>query len=809
MPLPAMPDLADIEARAQQLWDQSHIHDFDPDGSGPVFSVDTPPPYVSAAHLHVGHAMSYAQAEFVVRYQRRRGRRVFYPMGFDDNGLPTERYVEQAHGVDRATISRSEFRRLCLEETRRGAATYEALWRALGLSVDWRHRYSTIDDRCRRIAQASFLDLWRRGRIYRTDAPVQWDPQAQTSLSQADIETRPRQARLYEIAFSDGARIATTRPELLPACVALYRHPDDARWAHLDGARVSVPLFGHEVLVRADAGVRPDFGTGLLMVCTFGDGDDVERWRRDGLPARICLGPDGRLTAAAGDYQGETTADARRRIVADLGVRVLGSTVVDQVVSVGERTGEPIEWQMRPHWMLRVLDLRDELLTRSAALRFHPDHLRSRLDDWIRGLRHDWNLTRQRFYGVPFPVWFCTVDGCGGAVGADERALPVDPLEDRPPVAACPDCGGGLAGDPDVMDTWMTSSMSPAIVTDPPGTPARPLTVRVQAHEIIRTWLFTTLVKAHLHDGALPWSDVMISGWGLDERGRKISKRALLNSDRYDPMAVIRRHGADALRFWAAGTHLGSDSRYSEREVRAGRKVVLKLWNVARFLDEHLLGTPGARQDASPATSPPRVERPVEDRWLLHRLAATVERATAGFDRYDYAAAREATERFFWNDLADTWIELVKHRVRRPEDHPATALAAARATGRAVLGAVVGLWAPFLPHVTEEIYQRLLRGEGGPVSVHVTPWPRPAGCAEPPEMPAVLAVLHACRALRGERRLPQGQDVATLTVDADDGTWARLEPVRPTLLAAARAGEVQRGPAERATAFFDLRVDLA
>jgi valyl-tRNA synthetase len=804
-----MPDLADIEARAQQLWDQSHIHDFDPDGSGPVFSVDTPPPYVSAAHLHVGHAMSYAQAEFVVRYQRRRGRRVFYPMGFDDNGLPTERYVEQAHGVDRATISRSEFRRLCLEETRRGAATYEALWRALGLSVDWRHRYSTIDDRCRRIAQASFLDLWRRGRIYRTDAPVQWDPQAQTSLSQADIETRPRQARLYEIAFSDGARIATTRPELLPACVALYRHPDDARWAHLDGARVTVPLFGHEVLVRADAGVRPDFGTGLLMVCTFGDGDDVERWRRDGLPARICLGPDGRLTAAAGKYQGETTADARRRIVADLGVRVLGSTVVDQVVSVGERTGEPIEWQMRPHWMLRVLDLRDELLTRSAALRFHPDHLRSRLDDWIRGLRHDWNLTRQRFYGVPFPVWFCTVDGCGGAVGADERALPVDPLEDRPPVAACPDCGGGLAGDPDVMDTWMTSSMSPAIVTDPPGTPARPLTVRVQAHEIIRTWLFTTLVKAHLHDGALPWSDVMISGWGLDERGRKISKRALLNSDRYDPMAVIRRHGADALRFWAAGTHLGSDSRYSEREVRAGRKVVLKLWNVARFLDEHLLGTPGARQDASPATSPPRVERPVEDRWLLHRLAATVERATAGFDRYDYAAAREATERFFWNDLADTWIELVKHRVRHPEDHPATALAAARATGRAVLGAVVGLWAPFLPHVTEEIYQRLLRGEGGPVSVHVTPWPRPAGCAEPPEMPAVLAVLHACRALRGERRLPQGQDVATLTVYADDGTWARLEPVRPTLLAAARAGEVQRGPAERATAFFDLRVDLA
>jgi valyl-tRNA synthetase len=797
-----MPDLADIEARAQRLWDESRIHEFDPDGPGPVFSVDTPPPYVSAAHLHVGHAMSYAQAEFVVRYQRRRGRRVFYPMGFDDNGLPTERYVEQAHGVDRTTISRSDFRRLCLDETRRGAAAYEDLWRALGLSVDWRHRYSTIDDRSRRIAQRSFLELWHRGRIYRTDAPVQWDPLAQTSLSQADVETRERRARLYEIAFSDGARIATTRPELLPACVALYRHPDDARWAHLDGASVAVPLFGHRVPVRADADVRPDFGTGLLMVCTFGDGDDVERWRRDGLPVRICLGPDGRLTDAAGRYRGDTCADARTRIVADLGDRVLGSTVVDQVVSVGERTGVPIEWQMRPHWMLRVLDLRDDLLRRSAALRFHPDHLRSRLDDWIRGLRHDWNLTRQRFYGVPFPVWFCTADGCGGAVGADEAALPVDPLEAPPPVAACPDCGGALAGDPDVMDTWMTSSMSPSIVTDPPGTPDLPLTVRVQAHEIIRTWLFTTLVKAHLHDDDLPWSDVMISGWGLDEQGRKISKRALLSSDRYDPMAVIGRHGADALRFWAAGTHLGGDSRYSEREVRTGRKVVLKLWNVARFLDEHLLGA----RDAAPVAPPS--ERPVEDRWLLHRLAATIERATAGFDRYDYATAREATDRFFWSELADTWIELVKHRVRRPGDHPASALAAARATGGEALAAVVGLWAPFLPHVTEEIYRRLLRGEGGPVSVHVTPWPRPVDCAAPPEMPAVLAVLHACRALRGERRLPQGQVVAALTVDADDETWARLDPVRPTLLAAARAGAVRRGPATWATAVAGLGVDL-
>jgi valyl-tRNA synthetase len=797
-----MPDLAAVEARAQALWDRTHIHDFDPDGPGDVFSVDTPPPYVSAAHLHVGHAMSYSQAEFVVRYQRRRGRRVYYPMGFDDNGLPTERYVEQAHDIDRSTVSRTEFRRLCLEETRRGAVVYETLWRALGLSVDWRHRYSTIDDRCRRLSQASFLDLWRQGRIYRTDAPVQWDPQAQTSLSQADVESRARRARLYEIAFSGEVRIATTRPELLPACVALYRHPEDARWSHLAGATVPVPLFGHEVPVLADTDVRPEFGSGLLMVCTFGDADDVERWRRDGLATRTCLGADGRLTAEAGPYAGLTVADARSRIVADLGDRMLGDRVVEQVVSVGERTGAPIEWQLRPHWMLRVLDLRDELAARAAELRFHPDHLRSRLDDWIRGLRHDWNLTRQRYYGVPFPIWFCTA--CGEAVGARDEDLPVDPLEDAPPVAACPapGCGGELAGDPDVMDTWMTSSLTPAIVTDAPGTPDRPLTLRVQAHEIIRTWLFTTLLKSHLHDGELPWTDVMISGWGLDESGRKISKRDLLASDRYEPLVLIRRHGADALRYWAAGTQLGSDSRYSEKQVRAGRKVVLKLWNVARFLAEHGLAPAGGAPPPAPD------ERPPEDRWLLARMAGAAGRAGAAFDGYDYAAAREAVDRFFWDDLADTWIELVKHRHRHTDAHPAGALDAARATGREALAVAVGLWAPFLPHVTEEIYQGLLRTDGDPVSVHVTPWPAPAVGPEPREMPGVLAVLGACRALRGDRRLPQGREVGCLTVEADDSTWALLEPVRPTLLAAARSESVRRGPGERATALPGLRVSL-
>jgi valyl-tRNA synthetase len=797
MSLPPIPDLAAIEARARALWDATRIHEFDPDGEGEVFSVDTPPPYVSASHLHVGHAMSYAQAEFIVRYQRRRGRRVFYPIGFDDNGLPTERYVERTHQIDKATISRSEFRRLCLDETRRGAEAYETLWRRLGLSVDWRHRYSTIDDRCRRISQQSFLDLWRTGRIYRAEAPVQWDPVLRSSLSQADIETRTRQGRLHEIAFSDDVRIATTRPELLPACVALYRHPNDERWVHLAGSTVEVPLFGQRVPVLEDPTVRTDLGTGLLMVCTFGDGDDVERWRRDGLDTRLCIGDDGRLGSAAGAYEGLSTSEARRRILDDLGDRLLGSTKVEQHVSVSERTDEPIEWQLRPHWMLRVLDLREELHDRSAALQFHPEHLRSRLDGWISGLKHDWNLTRQRFYGVPFPIWLC--DDCGEPVGADDSQLPVDPTEAAPPIADCPSCGGALVGDPDVMDTWMTSSMTPAIVTQARDTPNRPLTLRVQAHEIIRTWLFSTLVKSHLHDDALPWTDVMISGWGLDENGRKISKRSLTTSDRYDPLAVIEKHGADALRFWAAGTRLGADSRYSEREVKAGRKVVVKLWNVARFLQEHGLESAGA---------PAIEDRPPEDRWLLHRLGSTIERATTAFDAYDYAAAREAVERFFWSDLADTWLELAKHRHLHPEAHPPAARLSARATGREVLLAVVGLWAPFLPHITEEIYQELLRAPDDPVSIHVAPWPCAGSITAPPEMAIVLAVLSACRALRSELRHSQSHVFDQLLVEADEGTWSTIERAAPSVLAAARAREISRGLASHATALAGLRVSL-
>lgn len=809
-------DTADLERACRDLWERSGIHRFDPDGPGDVFSVDTPPPYVSAAHLHVGHAMSYTQAEIAVRYQRMRGRRVYYPMGFDDNGLPTERYVEQTHGLDKRTASRADFRALCLEETRRGAAVYEELWRALGLSVDWSLRYSTIDDRCQHAAQRSFIDLFAQGRIARSEEPVLWDPVLQTALAQAELSPVERRAQLHELAFTadDGTElpISTTRPELLAGCVALYAHTGDARYAHLAGHTARVPLLGHAVPIRFDDEVRADFGTGLMMVCTFGDADDVRRWKRDRLDTRVVLRPDGTMAEGVPGAGLPATA-ARKRVLKALEAEGLlrGRTTVKQVVATSERSGAPVELRMLPQWSLRILDLKDELLARARALSWHPEWMRARLEAWIEGLSWDWTLSRQRFYGVPFPVWLCA--DCGGAVCAEAEALPIDPLSDPPPVPDCPACGGALAGDPDVMDTWMTSSMTPLIHAgwaDGGGGPY-PLTLRVQAFEIIRTWLFSTLLKAHLHTDALPFRDVMISGWGLNEQGRKISKRDLSRHtdehgyNRYDPARVIERFGADALRHWAARTQLGGDARYSERAVRAGRKVVVKLWNAARFARLHL-------HDFDPEAPRPAVAaRAPEDRWALCALAEAARTAREGLERYDYAVGLRALDRFFWT-FCDDYLELAKDRLTTDRWTPAQRLAA-QATLWEALRVLLGLYAPYLPFVTEGLWQRLYASREDAVSLHVTRYPEPPAewDTEVPGMAVVGALLGGIRAERTAHRIPQTRPLLELTLDLEHASEAEARAVRAlldTIRAGARAAEVRFGPASADVADLGVRIGL-
>jgi valyl-tRNA synthetase len=817
-------DHVGVEQRLRSAWEAARLYEFDPNSGKPVYSIDTPPPYVSAAHLHVGHAMSYAQAEFVIRYRRMRGYSIYYPMGFDDNGLPTERYVERTYKLNKHNTTRSEFRRICLEETAKGAAVYEGIWRALGLSVDWRQRYSTIDPHSRRTSQKSFLDLYAKGLVYRTDEPVLWDTADETALAQADLETLQRKAKMYDIAFTgqNGAPliISTTRPELIPACVGLFHHPDDARYTKLSGGCATVPLFGYDVPILQSDDVDKEFGTGLMMVCTFGDGEDVKKWRAHRLETRVVLTRDGRMNELAGPYAGLQTPQARAAIVRDLAAAnlVRAEKAVEQAVSVGERSGQPIEFQMVPQWFIRVLDHKEDLLARSAQLEWNPAHMKTRLDAWITGLRYDWNISRQRYYGVPFPVWY--VEETGDVIVADEADLPVDPTEDPPPAWAREKYAGmTIRPEQDVMDTWMTSSVSPYInlnwAGQGPGSgdmSMMPMSLRVQAFEIIRTWLFYTVVKAHYHRNELPWTAVMISGWGLNEQGKKIAKRDLEAStdasgyNRYDPYSVIEKYGADALRYWAAAARLGNDLRYNEKDVRAGRKFVVKLFNVAKLCATYL-------SDFDPdASSVPVAERAPEDRWLLGRLNQVIEQVTSAFDSYDYAVGREALEKFFWTVYCDNYLEIVKDRFWHPEAYAEESKQAAQATLWESLRRLLAVAAPYLPFITDEIYLRMYTRHEQAISIHVTSWPEPTpggmDRATDDAMQLVLKALEAWRYARTNLKLPPQRSIKRINLDVPLDVRERLQALGPTLRAALRCRQVEFGPGELETGHDGWRLAL-
>jgi valyl-tRNA synthetase len=857
-----------VEAAARALWEERDVYRYDAgasdrvagDGerSGSVFSVDTPPPYVSAAHLHVGHAMSYSQPDFIVRYRRMRGQRVFYPIGFDDNGLPTERYVEQAYGVRAADMPRAEFVALCLAETQRIAARYEDLWRRLGLSVDWSLRYSTIDPRSQRTAQTSFVKLHAAGHLRRASDPILWCPEDRTALAQADVEDLERTGKLYLIEFPGAGAIATTRPELLPACVALYCHPDDPRYAGIVGAEATVPLFGYRVPVLTDESVDPDFGTGLMMVATFGDAEDVLKWRRDGLSLRMVVTADGRLGELAGEFAGLQLTQARSAIVSALDAAGLlrRSESVRQVVGVHERCQAPVEFQIRPQWFVAVREHADRFRARAAEIEWIPPYMRRRLEDWIDGLKWDWNITRQRHYGVPFPVWFCVA--CGTPVLARLEDLPVDPLADKPPVTSCPSCGSAdFAADPDVMDTWMTSSLTPQINDGwawQPGAPGgsdpalAPMSMRVQGFEIIRTWLFYSVVQSELHFGRVPWRAALISGWGLSEQGRKISKRDLERHtgadgfNRYVPDDVLAKYGADALRLWATRGRIGTDLRYNEKDVRTGRKFAVKLWNVGRFLSLNHLDQ-GPTWPFAPVVGYPVADRDIVDRWLLSHLAETVGAATGFFEEHDYMQAHATASRMFWSVFCDRYLEMVKDRLSG-EGGAGTASAGTASAGTVSAGTVsagtasagtasagaesarqtlresfrvlLGLFAPFAPFVTEHLYQRFYAPLEGGKSLHVTRWPaadaawRDDTAAARAAVDQLTVILDATRALRSQLRLGNSARLRSLTLQAHTAPAAALlDEIAEPLRLAARAGAVLRGDAGHPSGVDGITVAIA
>jgi valyl-tRNA synthetase len=795
MDFPKRYNAQEVEPRIRKCWDEQNIYQYDPESDKPCFSVDTPPPYVSSSHLHVGHAMSYSQAEFIVRYKRMRGYNVFYPMGFDDNGLPTERYVENKYKVNKSKINRQEFIDLCLKETKIGAQTYRKLWETLGISVDWSLGYSTIDERSRCTSQRSFIELVQKGLIERRDEPMLWCYQCSTAIAQAEVETIELPSKLYDIAFfsQNGQEliISTTRPELIPACVSLYVNPDDQRYTSLIGTNVRVPLFDYEVEVRTHPDVDPTFGTGLMMVCTWGDMDDVTKWKEHNLDTRSIFDERGKLNERAKPFTGLTVNTARKEILAALDQEGLlkGSKEFAHNVGVHDRCNTPIEFNHTLQWFIRVLDFKFEFLRRGNELNWYPEYMKTRYEDWIKGLRWDWCISRQRYYGVPFPVWYCTE--CETPWFPSVELLPLDPTVDPAPKGAfCNKCGcTTFFGEKDVMDTWMTSSMTPLINARWAYDDSRlmdriyPQSLRVQAFEIIRTWLFYTAVKSHFHTNTLPWNDVMISGWGLDPKGKKMSKRA---GNFIEPMAVIKKYSADALRYWSANSTLGSNRRYNEREVADGKKLMTKLWNASRFVSNYLFEKNGNPYPLS------RGKPTLVDRWIISRYMSAVNNATGYFERYEYSHALESSIRFFFTEFCDNYLEIIKERFWNPDQFQPEQIEAARFTLYSVLFGILRLFAPFIPYITEELYQIIFRDTFEKASsIHVSEWPPYDPSLIDTEAEAsgklLIDILTGVRRWKTSQQVHPTFPLQEMMISTDPESAARIQPIIDDLKAAAHA----------------------
>lgn len=765
------------EAQLRQCWGEQGIYHFDPNSRAPVYAVDTPPPTVSG-HLHIGHVYSYSHADFIARYRRMQGDNVYYPMGFDDNGLPTERLVEKRLGQRAVDLGRPAFTAACLQLSEELEAEYRTLWQHLALSLDWRYTYRTIEDRARRISQWSFLDLYRKGLAYRQQAPTLWCPECRTAIAQAEVDDLARESLFVTLAFTlangDTLPIATTRPELLPACVAVFVHPADSRYQHLIGQAVTVPYCSQPVPLLADPGADPEKGTGAVMCCTFGDVADIGWWRTHDLPLRIVLDKAGRLTTAAGDFAGMRVTDARAAIIDALTAQglLLARQPVTQTVRVHERCDTPVETLVTPQWYVRVLHRKAELLAAGEQIAWHPPHMHAIYRSWVENLAWDWCISRQRYFGVPIPVWYC--NDCGAILTPTDAQLPIDPTSATPQPCTC----GSRAFTPetDVFDTWATSSLSPQIAgrrhdDDALSAQIFPMALRPQAHEIIRTWAFYTIVKSLYHFDRLPWRHAFISGWGLAPKGiGKISKSR--GGGPLAPLNALERYTADGVRYWAAGTAPGKDAIISEEKMQAGAKLVNKLWNVARFSQCFVLDLDNE------ATADPAVLSPA-DRWLLARTRQLVLRVTDAFARYDYAAANHELESFFWTEFTDNYLEMAKQRLYQPDSRYHRG---ARMALRQTLLTLLKLYAPILPYVTDAIYQALFATAEGCASIHRARWPQGETGATHEDQAAIavgealVQIATAVRRYKSEAQLSLGAELAQLELVTTDPLLAAALP---------------------------------
>ncbi|MHB0927922.1 MAG: valine--tRNA ligase [Candidatus Nanopelagicales bacterium] len=834
--MPEKPTLDGVEARWSTAWlDEGTYHFAGDHPRSDVYSIDTPPPTASGS-LHVGHVFSYTHTDCMARYKRMQGFDVFYPMGWDDNGLPTERRVQNFYGVrcdpslpydpdfqppsqpgkDQIAISRRNFVELCLRLTVEDEKAFEDLWRTLGVSVDWRLTYQTIDAKSRAASQRAFLRNLARGEAYQSEAPTLWDVTFRTAVAQAELEDRERPGAYHRIGFTrtdngETVYIETTRPELIPACVALVANPDDERYQPLFGKTVRTPLFDVEVPVVAHHLAAIDKGSGIAMICTFGDTTDVTWWRELQLPTRPIIGWDGRLMsetpewiessdgiAAYAAIAGATAHTAKERI-ADL-LRESGHLVGDirpitHPVKFFEKGDKPLEIVTTRQWYIRNggrdADLRELLVKRGAQLEWHPEYMGSRYTNWVEGLNGDWLVSRQRFFGVPVPVWYpLDEDGnpiYGRPLVPGESQLPVDPSSDAPNGYTESQRGvpGGFMGDPDVLDTWATSSLTPQIVggweTDPDRwSRVFPFDLRPQGHDIIRTWLFSTVVRAHLENDDLPWKHAAISGWILDPDRKKMSKS---KGNVVTPIDLLQEHGSDAVRYWAASGRPGTDTAFDVGQMKIGRRLAIKILNASKFALSMGAVTEGGLVSSA------------LDRAMLAQLAELVRQSTTAFEQYNYSRALELTEGFYWR-FCDDYLELVKDRVYGGMGDEAAA-SAKLALGVAT-DTLLRLFAPFMPFVTEEVWSWWREG-----SVHRQSWPNAdaiaqlAGDGDAAAYDAVAEVLVFVRKAKSDAKKSMRARLATALVLGPDALLERVRAVQSDLVAAGGIDEISYGPAER------------
>lgn len=780
-------DFKYIEKKWGDFWKKEKIFRFDPKKKDAIFSIDTPPPYISG-RMHMGHAFSYSQQDFIARFKRMalagKGQ-IFYPFGTDDNGLPTERFIEKTKKVKSKDMGRSEFIKLCIKTLKEVTPECIQDFKDLAISADYNLYYSTIDDHSRKTSQKSFIDLYKQKDAYQKEYPTMWCPDCQTSIAQAELEDREEKSLFTTIKFSCEGQdllIATTRPELLGACVAVFVNPKDKKHKKFIGKAAKVPLFNHEVPVLADNSAEMEKGTGVLMVCSYGDRFDVDSIKRHNLVPRIIINQNGKLNENAGKYKDLKILEARKKILEDLKKKKLISEQkeINHVVNVHDKCGTEIEFIPTKQWFIKILDKKRKLIELGKKINWHPEFMRKRYENWVNGLEWDWSISRNRHFGVPIPVWYC--GKCGEIILPEESELPVDPLQKS---KNCPRCNSPAEPEKMVFDTWATSSLSPQIASQletAGGKVKLPYSLRPQGHDIIRTWAFYTIVKSYLHENKIPWSDMVISG-NVSLGGEKMSKS---KGNVVSPMEVMEKHGADALRFWASGSKLGSDLDYQEKDLIAGTKMINKLLNASKFVFMNLKDYDPKKTDSRPDLLEPL------DKIFLEKLNNLILNSTENFENFEYSKVKTDVEQFFWRDFCDNYLEIVKKRVYQSPKGSKGKISAQYVLYNSLL-AIMKMIAPIMPYITEEIYQEYFRKYEKEKSIHLSKWPRlipkiyPTGNKEWELMTDTLAKI------RREKSAKQKAMNAEINLELEFKNLKSLRPFLDDLKNVSNAKEIKEG----------------